>query len=62
MVESENSPDNYKTLKISIGVIIKNPEMLKFVPDDLKTKKMCKNAIKKFPFVRIYVAHQYKSQ
>ena len=26
---------------------MKNPEMLKFVPDYLKTKKMCKNAVKK---------------
>ena len=32
MVESENSPDNYKTLKISIGAIIRNPEMLELVP------------------------------
>ena len=35
MVDSENTPDNYKTLKISIGAIIKNAEMLKFVPDYL---------------------------
>ena len=39
MVDSENSPDNYKTFKISIGAIIKNPEILKFVPDHLKIKK-----------------------
>ena len=49
MVDSKNNPDNYKTLKISIGTIIENPEMLRFVPDDLKTKKMCKDAIKKLP-------------
>ena len=55
MVVSENSNDNCKTLKISIGTIIKNPEMLKFVPDHLKTKKMCKNAIKKLPFVTWHV-------
>ena len=43
MVESESSPDNCKTLKISIrAMIIKNPKMLKFVPDHLETKKMCK--------------------
>ena len=29
--------------------------MLKFVPDHLKTKKMCKNAIKKLPFVTWHV-------
>ena len=27
---------------------MKNPEMLKFVPDQLKTKKICKHAIKNF--------------
>ena len=43
MVDSENSSDNYKTLRISIGAIIKNPVMLTFVPDLLKTKRMCKN-------------------
>ena len=31
--------DIYKSLNISIGTIMKNPEMLKFVPDHLKTKK-----------------------
>ena len=29
--------------------------MLKFVPDHVKTKKMCKNAFKKLQFVIIYV-------
>ena len=29
----------YKPLNISIGAIMKNPEMLKFVPDHLKSKK-----------------------
>ena len=28
-VERENSPGNYKTLKMSTGAMIKNPEMLK---------------------------------
>ena len=36
MVDSENSPNNYKTLKISIGTIIKSPKMLKLDPDHLK--------------------------
>ena len=61
MVESENSSDNYSTLKISIGAIIKNSELLKIVPDQLKTKKMCKNAVKKSKFV-MYVFDQYKRQ
>ena len=51
MVDSDNSPDNYKTLKISIGSIIKNPKMLKFVPDYLKVKKTCKNAVKRLLFL-----------
>ena len=29
-------------VSINIGTLMKNPEMFKFVPDDLKTKKMCK--------------------
>ena len=36
--------------------------MLKFVPDHLKTKKMCKHAAKKLPFVIRYVIDQYKTQ
>ena len=35
-----------KTLKISIGTIIKYPQMLTFVSDHLKTKKMYQNAVK----------------
>ena len=30
---------------------IPDPEMIRFIPDHLKTKKMCKNAFKKLPFV-----------
>ena len=41
MVDSKNYPGNGKTLKKSIGAIIKNPEILRFVPDHLKAKKMC---------------------
>ena len=40
MVDSEYNRDNYKSSKISIGTVMKNPEMLKFVPDHLKTKKI----------------------
>ena len=35
MVNSKNIPGNYKTLKMSTGPIIKNPETLRFVPDHL---------------------------
>ena len=30
-------------------------EVLKFVPDNLKTNKMCKNAVKKLPYLLRYV-------
>ena len=46
MVDREYSFGNYKTLKISIGAIIQISEMLRFVPDSLKTKKMCNYAFK----------------
>ena len=42
MVDRKNNPNNYKTPKISIGPIIKDLEILRFVPNHLKTKKMCK--------------------
>ena len=31
--------DIYRSVKISIGTVIKNSEMLKFLPDHLKFKK-----------------------
>ena len=30
---------------------MKNIEMLKFVPDHLKTEKICKYAVKKLPYL-----------
>ena len=36
--------------------------MLKFVPDHFKTKKMCKHAVKKLPFVIRYVPDQYNTR
>ena len=34
----------YKSLNIIIGTVMKNPEMLEFVPDHLKTKQVqCSN-------------------
>ena len=50
MVNSKNDPGNYKTLKISLETIMKNPKVLRFVSDHLKAKKMRKNAVKKSPF------------
>ena len=47
MVDCQYSPDNYKTLKISITAITKISKRLKFIPDYLKTKKMSENAFVK---------------
>ena len=57
MVDSEYSTDNYSSSKISIRAIIKTPEMLRLVPDCLKTKKMCKYEVKKLPFAIRYIPH-----
>ena len=51
MVDNEYSTDNYKSSKIGIRSVIENPEMLKFIPDPLKTKQMYNYAVKKLPFV-----------
>ena len=51
--------DIYKSLNISIGKVMKNSEMLKFVPDHFKTKKMCKYAVKKVTYLVRYVPDQY---
>ena len=34
-------------IKISIGTVMRNAEMLKLATDHLKTKKICKYAVKK---------------
>ena len=36
MVDSQYSTDNYKSSKIRIGAITKNPGVLKLIPDYLK--------------------------
>ena len=54
-----DSMDICKSLNISIGIVMKNLEMLKFVHDHLKTeKKMCKHAVKKLPYLLRYVPDQ----
>ena len=35
--------------------------MPRFVPDHLGTKKTCKDAVKKLPFIIRYVADRYKT-
>ena len=62
MVDSEYSMEIYKSEKISIGTIMKNPEILKFVPDYLRTIKMCKHAVKILLYLLTYVSDQYKTQ
>ena len=52
----------YKSVKINTGVVRKNPEMWKFVPDRLKIRKMCEHAVKKLPFLIRYISDQYKTQ
>ena len=39
MVGSEDSTNTYQSLNVSIGTVIGNLEIFKFVPDHLKTKK-----------------------
>ena len=41
---------------------MRNPEILKLVPDYLKTKKMCKHAVKKLLYLSRYVPDQYNTQ
>ena len=62
MVDSEYSSDKCKSLKITIRSIIKNSEMLRFIPDHIKTKKTYKHAVKKLSFLIKYVPDRYKTQ
>ena len=41
-----------KTLKINIGEITKDPEMLRLVPHYLKTKNMWNHSVKMLPFLK----------
>ena len=54
--------DVYKSLNIAIGTLMQNPEMLKFVPDHLKTNKLSNRAVKKLPYLLRHVPDQYKTQ
>ena len=54
--------NRFESLKINIGTVMIYPKMLKFVADLLKTKKVCKHAVKTLPFVIRYVADRYKTQ
>ena len=52
----------HKSRNTNIGAVMKSPEMLKLVPDHLKTKQMCNYAVKKLPFVIRYIPDQYKTK
>ena len=54
--------DIYKSLNSSIGAIMKNPVMLIFVSDHLKTEKWFKHAVKNLPYLLRHVPAQYKTQ
>ena len=41
-----NILDIHKSLNVSIGTVMKNPEMLKFASDHLR--KMCEHALKNY--------------
>ena len=51
----------HKPINTNIEAVMKNPEMLRFVPNRLRTKQMCNYAVKKLPFVIRYVPDRYKS-
>ena len=51
----------YKSVKIPIGTVMENLEMLKIVPDHFKDKTMCKHPVKNLPFVVRYIPDQYKT-
>ena len=54
--------DVCKSLNISTVTVMKNPEMLKFIPDHHKTKKMSKHAVKILPYLLRYAPDQYETQ
>ena len=62
MVDSEYYMDIYKFVKINIGSVIINPEILKLIPNHFKPKKLCKNADAKLPFVIQYVPNWQKTR
>ena len=62
MVDCEYVMDIYKSVKISIGTVMRNPEVKKVIPYHLKTKKIYNHAYKKLILLIRYVPDQYKTQ
>ena len=52
MVDSEYSTCDYKCSKISIGAIMKNPEMLRLILIILKLKRCVNMKLKKLLFAK----------
>ena len=48
MIDREYSIDIYKSIKISIETVMRNPEMLKIVPDHLKINKRVSKQLKNY--------------
>ena len=43
--------DTYKSVKVNIGTVMRNLEMIKFIPDHLKTIKCVSMQLKKIPYL-----------
>ena len=61
MINGKCSPDDYKSLKISIGEKIKKSRNAKIHSWSPRTK-ICKDAVKKLPFAIRYVPDRYNNQ
>ena len=55
-----DSMDIYTSLNINIGTVMRNPELLKFVPDHVKIRKCVR--MQKLLYLLRYVPYQYKTQ
>ena len=62
ILDNQYSSYKNKTFKINIEWTVKNPEILRFVLNHLKTKNMPRNPVSNFPFVIKYFPDQYKTQ
>ena len=50
------------SINMNIETVMKTPEILEIVPDNLKTKIMSKHVAKKLAYLLRYVPRQYKTQ
>ena len=60
MVDSEHNMIIYKSIKISVGAVMNNLEILKFVPQHLKTKKI--RVVDNYPQALKFVPDCYMSK